>query len=61
MTSSWFFPAFVLFVLFGIYAWTVGGAAFGGSPGLQGLFRLPWLGYGILVASPAGRAFVFAH
>jgi hypothetical protein len=49
MTSNWFFPAFLIFVLFGLDTWTVGRAAFGGSPGIQGLFRLPWLGYGILL------------
>ena len=49
MTSTWFFPAFLIFLLFGIYIWTVGGAACSGSPGIQGLFRLPWLGYGLLL------------
>ena len=49
MTSTWFFPAFLAFVLFGIYVWLVGGAAFSSSPGIPGLFRLPWLGYGLLL------------
>ena len=49
MTSTWFFPAFLIFVLFGLYTWSVGRAAFGGSPGIQGLFRLPWLGYGVVL------------
>jgi hypothetical protein len=65
MTSSWFFPAFLVFVLFGLYTWSVGRAAFGGSPRIQGFCRLPWLGYGLLLGflqithlfSPLSRRF----
>ena len=35
--------------MFGLYVWIIGGADLGGSPGIQGLFRLPWLGYGLLL------------
>lgn len=49
MTSTWFFPAFLVFLLFTLYTWAVGGAVFGASPGIPGLFRLPWLGYGLLL------------
>jgi hypothetical protein len=49
MTAAWFFPAFFVFLLFGLYTWALGGAVFGGPPGIQGLFRLPWLGYGLLL------------
>jgi len=49
MTTTWFFPSFLVFLLFGLYIWTIGGAAFAGSPGREGLFRLPWLGYGLLL------------
>jgi hypothetical protein len=49
MTAAWFFPAFFVFLLFGLYTWMLGGAAFGRLSGNQGLFRLPWLGYGLLL------------
>ncbi len=49
MTSVWFFPAFFVFLLFGLYVWLLGGAFCRGSPGIPGLFRKPWLGYGILL------------
>lgn len=51
MTSDWFVPAFVVFLLFGLYIWTIGAAVFGGSRGIQDMFRLPWLGYGVLLGS----------
>jgi hypothetical protein len=51
MTSGWFVPAFVVFLLFGLYTWTIGAAVFGGSRGIQDLFRLPWLGYGVLLGA----------
>jgi hypothetical protein len=51
MTSSWFVPAFLVFLLFGLYTWTIGSAVFGGSRGIQDLFRLPWLGYGVLLGA----------
>jgi hypothetical protein len=38
MTSSWFVPAFLVFLLFGLYIWTIGSAVFGGSRGIQDLF-----------------------
>jgi hypothetical protein len=49
MTSTLFLPAFLIFVFCGLYTWMVGRAAFGGSPGIEGLFRLPWLGYGLML------------
>jgi hypothetical protein len=49
MTSDWFFPAFALFLLSGLYIWTIGASVFGGSGGIRDLFRLPWLGYGVLL------------
>ena len=45
MTSAWFLSAFVVFLLFGLYAWAVGGAVFG-VRGPESVFSLPWLGYG---------------
>ena len=51
MTSSWFVPAFVVFLLFGLYIWTIGAAVFGRSRGIEDLFRLPWLGYGVLLGA----------
>jgi hypothetical protein len=46
MTSAWFVTAFVVFLLFGLYAWAVGGAVFG-VRGTESVFSLPWLGYGV--------------
>ena len=46
MTSTWFLPAFCVFLLFGLYAWAVGGAVFG-VRGSESVFSLPWLGYGM--------------
>ena len=51
MTSSWFVLAFVVFLLFGLYIWTIGAAVFGRSRGIEDLFRLPWLGYGVLLGA----------
>lgn len=51
MTSSWFFLSFLVLLLFAFYTWGIAGAVFGGSSGMQGLFRLPWLGYGLLLGS----------
>jgi hypothetical protein len=51
MTSTWFLPAFAIFVLFALFLWALGGAVFGGTNGMLGVFRLPWLGYGLLLGS----------
>lgn len=51
MTSTWFFPSFLVFLLFTLYTWGIGGTVFGGSRGIQDLFRLPWLGYGLLLGA----------
>jgi hypothetical protein len=51
MTAAWLLPSYLLFLLFGLYAWAIGGAVFSGVRGMQGIFRLPWLGYGLLVGS----------
>ena len=51
MTSGWFVPAFVVFLLFGLYIWTIGAAVFGRSRGIEDLFRLPWLGYSLLLGA----------
>ena len=64
MTSTWFLPAFCVFVLFGLYAWAVGGAVFG-VRGSESVFSLPWLGYGMALGmlqlahlfAPMGRSF----
>lgn len=50
MTTTRFFPSFLTFLLFGLYIWTIGGAAFPGSPGPEGLLRLPSLGYALLLS-----------
>ena len=50
-TSSWFVPALVVFLLGGLYLRTIGAAVFGGSREVQDLFRLPWLGYGVLLGA----------
>jgi hypothetical protein len=49
MTSIWLFPAFLVFVLSAIFLWALGGAVFGRLQGISNLFRLPWLGYGVLL------------
>jgi hypothetical protein len=46
MTSAWFLSAFCIYLLFGLYAWAVGGALFG-VRGSESVFSLPWLGYGM--------------
>ena len=51
MTAVWLLPSYLIFLLFGFYAWAIGGAVFSGVRGMQGVFRLPWLGYGLLVGS----------
>ena len=51
MTSNWFVPAFLVFLLFGLFISTIGSAVFGRSRGIQDLFRLPWLGYGVLLGA----------
>ncbi len=49
MTSSWLFPAFLVFLLSALFLWALGGAVFGSFHGSSNLFRLPWLGYGVLL------------
>ena len=51
MTTVWLLPSYLVFLLFGFYAWAIGGAVFSGVRGMEGVFRLPWLGYGLLVGS----------
>ena len=61
MTTAYFFPSYLLFLLFGLYAWAIGGAVFTGMRGIRGIFQLPWLGYALLIGLAASYAFVFAH
>jgi hypothetical protein len=49
MTSTWLFPAFLVFLLSTLFLWALGGAVFGSVHGISNLFRLPWLGYGVLL------------
>jgi hypothetical protein len=49
MTSAWLFPAFLIFLLSALFLWALGGAVFGSWQGIANLFRLPWLGYGVLL------------
>ena len=49
MTSSWLFPAFLVFLLSALFLWALGGAVFGSFHGSSNLFRLPLLGYGVLL------------
>ena len=51
MTSIWLFPAFLVFVLSAIFLWALAGAVFGRLQGISNLFRLPWLGYGVLLGA----------
>ena len=51
MTSNWFFSAFLVFLLSALFLWALGAAVFGGLHGISNLFRLPWLGYGVLLGS----------
>ena len=49
MTAAWLLPSYLLFLLFGLYAWAIGGAVFTGMRGICGIFQLPWLGYALLI------------
>ena len=49
MTFPWLFPAFLVFLLSALFLWALGGAVFGSFHGSSNLFRLPWLGYGVLL------------
>jgi hypothetical protein len=51
MTFAWLFPAFLVFLLSALFLWALGGAVFGSFHGISNLFRLPWLGYGVLLGS----------
>jgi hypothetical protein len=51
MTSTWLFPAFLVFLLSALFLWALGGAVFGSLHGISNWFRLPWLGYGVLLGS----------
>ena len=50
MTAVWLLPSYLVFLLFGLYAWGLGGAVFASLRGKGGLFQLPWLGYALLIA-----------
>ena len=49
MTAVWLLPAYLLFLLFGLYVWALGGAVFTGMRRIGGIFQLPWLGYALLI------------
>ena len=49
MTIVWILPSYLIFLLFGLYAWALGGAVFTGMRGIAGIFQLPWLGYALLI------------
>ena len=49
MTSCWLFPAFLVFLLSALFLWALGGAVFGSFHNSSNMFRLPWLGYGVLL------------
>jgi hypothetical protein len=51
MTATWLFPAFLVFLFSALFLWALGGAVFGSLHGISNLFRLPWLGYGVLLGS----------
>jgi hypothetical protein len=51
MTSLWLFPAFLVFLLSALFLWALGGAVFGNLHGISNLFRLPWLGCGVLLGA----------
>ena len=50
MTALWLLPSYLVFLVFGLYIWALGGALFAGVRGIGGVFQLPWLGYGLLIA-----------
>ena len=49
MTTVWLLPSFLIFLLFGLYAWALGGTVFTRMRTMDGVFQLPWLGYGLLI------------
>jgi hypothetical protein len=51
MTSPWLFPGLFIFLLSALFLWALGGAVFGSLNGISNLFRLPWLGYGVLLGA----------
>ena len=49
MTTVWLLPSFLIFLLFGLYAWALGGTVFTRMRTMDGVFQLPWLGYALLI------------
>ena len=60
MTAVWLLPSYLVFFLFGLYAWALGGAVFTRMRTMDGIFQLPWLGYALLIALLQFTHLIFA-